>query len=246
MALFFKSKKKKGKNITDDQEIQLKEDTAFSVQEAYKALRTNIIFSMTGNKSRCIGVSSSTQAEGKSTNAINLAASFAQIGKKVLLIDCDLRLPTIALKLDMPGQPGLSDYLVGECTLEKAVKKSEDMNFDVLPAGNIPPEATGLLQSEEMKNLLDQLKEEYDYVFVDLPPINVVTDAIVLAGCIDGFLLVVKHESSEYRMVASMVDQLRFVHAKILGFIYTNTPVNNKKYYYKGYYGNGHKDRGGI
>ncbi|MCC8098518.1 MAG: CpsD/CapB family tyrosine-protein kinase [Clostridiales bacterium] len=234
MAIFGKQKNKKRDGDSD--EFLLREDASFSIQEAYKALRTNVQFSMPGGGAKCIGITSSAQSEGKSMNTVNLAVSFGQIGKRVLLIDCDMRLPTVATKLNVPGQPGLSNVLVGESTLDKAIRSAEAEHIDVLPAGTIPPDPTSLLESEQMEKLLETVRQDYDYIFIDLPPVTTVADGLILAKHVDGFLLVVKHGQSQYRAISAMMNQLKFANAKVLGFIYANAPASGKKYYH-GYYG---------
>ncbi len=234
MAIF--GKKKNKKRDEDSAEFLLREDSAFSIQEAYKALRTNVQFSMPGGATKYIGITSSAQSEGKSVNTVNLAVSFGQIGKRVLLMDCDMRLPTVATKLNVAGQPGLSNVLVGENTLDKTIQTVEDMHIDVLPAGTIPPDPTSLLESEQMEQLLETVRKKYDYIFIDLPPVTTVADGLILAKYIDGFLLVIKHGHSQYRAISAMMNQLKFADAKVLGFIYVNAPASGKKYYH-GYYG---------
>ncbi len=238
---FFNKKKKKRQHDSAD-EFLLGETSPFSVQEAYKALRTNVIFSLPGGAAKCIGITSSMQSEGKSMSSVNLALSFGQIGKRVLLIDCDMRLPTVATKLGMTGRPGLSDVLVGNCYFKEAVRDGGQYGIHVLPAGTIPPDPTSLLESEQMEALLQYLRQQYDYIVVDLPPVTTVTDAAILAKYLDGFLLVVKHGHSQYRAINSMMAQLRMANAKVLGFIYANASTGGNKYYksYYSYGNNGH------
>lgn len=216
---------------TDFRQIVLREKSPFAYKEAYKALRTKVSFSLPGTGCKVIGLTSANRAEGKSSTAVNLAISFAQIEKKVLLIDCDLRLPTVAGKLGLNNVPGLSDFLVGESDISKILRRAENGYFDVLPAGNIPPDATGLLESDLMGDLLTKLRERYQYILIDLPPILSVTDAAILSRYIDGFLLVVRHDSTEYRAINEMLRQMRMAHAKILGFVYNDAPSMAKKYY---------------
>lgn len=230
MVLF---RKKEIKRNFFDRKMLLNDNSAFLVQEAYKALRTNIIFSLPGKSSRCIAVTSSNRSEGKSTNTINIAISFGQIGKRVLLIDCDMRLPTIATKLSIKGSPGLSNILVGDCAVKDGIMRHGDFNIDVLPSGTIPPDPTGLLESETFSVLLKELRKIYDYIFIDLPPVTAVTDAAILSRHVDGYLLVVKNESSEYRGVSNMLNQLRLVGGKILGFVYVGAQVSDRKRNYK-------------
>lgn len=225
-----------GGRSTRNRGVLLREKSPFMLREAYKALRTNVSFSMPGSEAKCIGISSSNRGEGKSTNSINLAIAYAQIGKKVILIDCDLRLPTAASKLGISGRPGLSDFLIGEAAWGEVLRPNVE-GVDVLPAGTIPVDPTGLLESRQIEDLLQRLRERYDYVLVDLPPVNAVTDAAIMSRCIDGFLLVVRHEETHYKEIAEMLRQLKIAGARVLGFLYNDAPVNGKRYYYKKYYG---------
>lgn len=225
---------KKADKSVKTKSLILTESSPFAIKEAYKALRTNVTFSLPGTESRCIGITSSDRAEGKSTNAINLAIAFSQIGKRVVLVDCDLRLPTIAAKLNVPGRPGLSNLLVGEARANDVLNHYAE-NLDIIPAGQIPRDPTGLLVSDFMGKFIAKLKEVYDYVIIDLPPVTKVTDAAILSKHIDGFLLVVRHENSHYGEISEMLRQLNLAEARILGFIYNDAPIEGKKNYY--YYG---------
>jgi capsular exopolysaccharide synthesis family protein len=216
----------------NQKEFILNKRSPFIVQEAYKALRTNVTFSLTESSGgACIGVTSASRGEGKSTTTMNLAISYAQIGKRVMLIDCDMRLPTVAARLDICGTPGLSDVLVGEAKVESAIHSIDDYGIDVLPSGRIPPDATRLLSSKQMTAILDALRKHYDFIFVDLPPVTMVSDAVILANALDGYILLVRHEKSEYGSISYMIDQLRRAEANILGFVYNDAPTERKKYY---------------
>jgi len=222
--------------------VVLSQEMPWAIQEAYNALRTNIIFSMPGmnGKSKVIGVTSALPSEGKSINAINTAASFAQLGKSVLVIDADMRLPTVASKVGMTREEGLSGVLVGECTILDAIVHNDKLNMDILPSGKIPPDATKLMQSRQMGLLISALRKSYEYIFIDLPPVTTVADAAIMSEYIDGFLLVVKHASTDVRAINEMVSELRFANANILGFVYNGADTGKKggKYYknYSSYY----------
>lgn len=218
----------------------LRENSPFIVKEAYKAMRTNIIFSLPGAGCKCIAVTSAGRNEGKTTNSLNLAISFGQIGKKVLLVDADMRLPTVATKLGIHGKPGLSNLLIGELETRSVRRHSRELNIDVIPAGNIPPDPTGLLESSQMEELIKEWRESYDYVFLDLPPASTVADALILSGLVDGFLLLVKHNTTEHRAVAEMISRFRLTGGKILGFIYADADLGNKGRYKKYGYGYGY------
>ncbi len=219
----------------DPRRLILRENSPFMMKEAYKALRTNVAFSLPGSGAKCIGMTSSGRGEGKSYNSVNTAIAFAQIGKRVMLIDCDMRLPTVASKLGVRSKPGLSDLLVGEARLEEVVRRDVE-GVDVMPAGSIPPDPTGLLESPEIERLLEQLRKVYDYIFIDLPPVNTVADATIISRCVDGFLLVVRHDKTENKEIAEMLRRMRMVGAKLLGFVYNDVPVDDKRYYKKAYY----------
>lgn len=214
----------------------LSDSSPFTVTESYKALRTNIAFALPGAGSKVIGVTSGSRAEGKSINAINIAISFAQIGKRTILLDCDMRLPTIASKLSLTQKPGLSDLLIFEAKPSEVIRVLPS-GLEVMPAGSIPKDPTGLLESEVMGNLLKKLKEVYDYVIIDLPPMTTVTDAAILSPYIDGFMVVVRHEITTFKEVKEVLRQMSLSDAKVLGFVYNDVPVEEKKYYKYGYYG---------
>lgn len=222
----------------------LDSQTSFQVQEAYKNLRTNVQYSMPAGGCRLIGVTSAERGEGKSTTTVNLAISFAQLGKKVVIIDGDMRLPTVARKLNMTGTPGLSNYIIGECELTDIYKKDEEHNMYVIPSGNIPPEPTWLLQSARMAQLISELKKEVDYIFLDLPPVTIVSDAQMLSSIVDGYLLVVQNGDTSKKKIAEMINSLNLVNAKILGFVNTRSDSNHRSRYYKAYRKNGYYSYG--
>ena len=130
--------------------------------------------------------------------------------------------------------------LVGEGKIDAAIRQIPNLGISVLPSGSIPPDATSLLETSQMSTVLSVLKKYYDYIFVDLPPVNTVTDAAILSRQLDGFLLVVRHETAEYREISAMLSQLRLAKAKVLGFVYNDAPVSQKKYY-KNYYSHDNK-----
>lgn len=233
--------KTKSKNTrvpqSDFDMLLLKDTSPFAVREAYKALRTNISFSIPGTDSKVLGVTSANRAEGKSATAINTAISFATLGKRVILVDCDMRLPSIANKLKLKGRPGLTDYLIGEATLTECMRSALGGMLDVMVSGSIPADPTGLLASEHIVKLIEKMKEHYDYVIIDFPPINTVTDAAILSKAIDGFMLVVRHNSTEYKQVEQMLKSLKLANANILGFVYNDAPTSDKGKY--GYYSYG-------
>lgn len=218
----------------------LSDKSPWPIQEAYKALRTNIIFSLPGNGCKVIAVSSAQQHDGKSTICINTAIAFSQINKKVLLIESDLRLPTVGTKLGIRSVPGLSDTLIGACQVAEALRRNVRNGLDILPAGNIPPDPTWLLQSNQMNVLIQQFRKLYDYILIDLPPVTTVADASIMSRHTDGFLLAVRHQTTEMPALEDTLAQLQLADAKILGFVYNDVTSEGGHYrsYYKGYYKN--------
>ena len=216
---------------------------SFAAAEAYKLLRTKIQFSFPdGNASHVIGVSSALSGEGKSLSSINLAYTISELGKKVLLVDCDMRRPTMAEKLGIEKKPGLSSYLTGQCELFDLIKpcgmEGEETAFDVIVAGQNPPNPIELLSSARMDTALNALRGRYDYIILDLPPIGEVSDAMAVAGKTDGILLVVRQELCNRLVLQDTVQQFEFVNAKILGVVFNCTAESSGKYgksYYRKY-----------
>jgi len=228
-------KRKSVSQLFDTKKMLLSDNSSFPTREAYKSLRTNVLFSLPGTDSKCIGVVSANRGEGKSTLAINLAISFAQANKKVIVIDCDMRLPTVAAKIGIENKPGLSNYLAGNDDITgDLIQHVDSYGIDVLASGDIPPDPTMLLGSPQMEKLIELLKEYYDFVVLDFPPVTIVTDAVILSGKVDGYLVVVRHNLSEYKRIAETFRQLKFSDAKVLGIVYNGKGGNGKKYYRKG------------
>lgn len=212
----------------------LNDDTRFDIRESYKELRTNIMFFFAKKGCKVIAVTSSIASEGKSTTCFNTAITFAETGAKVLVIDCDMRRPNVAKLLNVKGDKGLSNILVGESTVDQVLIHSEYSGLDVITAGNIPPNPTELLTSDNVSATIEALKEKYDYIFLDTPPVTIVTDAILLSKVCDGFIVVVRQTRAEKKMLTDAVSKLRFVDAKIIGFVFNGVVVSKSGYgYYK-------------
>lgn len=226
-------KQKQRRRIVDEKKLILGEDTPWAVQEAYKGLRTNVLFSLPGQDSKVIGVTSAFASDGKTINAINHAISFAQINKKVMLIEADLRRPTISVRLQVNGTPGLTDLLVGQAKLPECMRRLTDYHLDLIPAGNLPPDPTWLLQSVQMKALIGALRKEYDFVIIDLPPVMSVADASIMAPNLDGFVFVVRHNKTDIRAIRDALSQLKMADARVLGFIYNAATGGEGNYYHK-------------
>ena len=207
------------------------------ISEQYRAIRTNIEYSNVDQNTKTILVTSSDKNEGKTTTVSNLAVSFANLNKKVLLIDCDLRNASIHKMFRLNNIYGLTDILAKDRAVDKCIQETELENLYVLTAGAIPPNPAEILSSEKMKNLIEDLKNIYDYIFIDTPPIGLVTDAGVLSSFIDGVVLVVKSESVEKKYLEETKKKLDAVDARILGAILNSYKSEQKDYNYHSYYG---------
>ena len=207
------------------------------ISEQYRAIRTNIEYSNVDQNTKTILVTSSDKNEGKTTTVSNLAVSFANLNKKVLLIDCDLRNASIHKMFKLNNIYGLTDILAKDKAVDKCIQKTELENLYVLTAGAIPPNPAEILSSEKMKNLIEDLKNIYDYIFIDTPPIGLVTDAGALSSFIDGVVLVVKSESVEKKYLEETKKKLDAVDARILGAILNSYKSEQKDYDYYSYYG---------
>jgi capsular exopolysaccharide synthesis family protein len=211
----------------------------FEGREAYNLLRTNLMFATKRNdrNARVIGITSSTHGEGKSLTVINLAYSIAESGRKVILVECDLRLPTLRKKLNLPRSTGLSNILAG-INSEKATLHSDVLikGLDFVQAGDIPPNPSELLGSKAFTNLIDTLADNYDVILLDLPPIGKVSDALVVSRCTDGLVIVVRNDYTNASELDYTLRQCELVDAKVLGFVYNGSGAKSKKYKYG--YGN--------
>lgn len=199
--------------------------------EAYKTLRTNIQYSSFDKEIKTILVTSTIPGEGKSTIAGNLALSFAQQDKKVLVIDCDLRKPSLHKIFKLSNLKGLSDIIVGNSDLEKAMYNYKD-NFDILTSGKIPPNPSEILASNAMTALLEKLKTKYDIIIIDSAPLQAVTDAQIISNKVDGTLLVIRAGVTKREAILQAKELLNKVNAKILGVVLNGVENNSEKHYY--------------
>jgi len=222
--------------MADERRHILSPDSNFFIREAYKTLRTNTMFALAEREGcKVVLVTSSLQSEGKSITALNLAISFAEAENRVLLIDCDLRRPKLARLLRKSSRAGLSNLLLDPSLLGEAILPSGIERLDVILSGDIPPNPSELLGSARMSALLTQLRERYDYVILDTPPVNMVTDAVVLAPKGDGVLFVVRAGQSERGPVTHAVEQLEYAQAKLLGFVLDDVAGGGGSYGYGKY-----------
>lgn len=209
----------------------LGENLSFAAAEAYKLLRTNLGFSLSDNTGcKVIGVTSAMKGEGKSITSINMAYTMAQSGGRVLLMEADLRLPTVAKRLGLKQKPGITNLLVGQVPGNEILQKTNLIsNLRVASAGDIPPNPAELLGSANMKTTIQTMSEAFDVIIVDLPPITAVTDAVLVSKIVDG-MVVVRQNYCDRDSLEEVVRQLRFANAKILGFVMTGADVQKKNY----------------
>ncbi|GLC28688.1 CpsD/CapB family tyrosine-protein kinase [Clostridium omnivorum] len=205
------------------------------VAEAFRTLRTNIQFSSLDNELKTIVVTSTQPSEGKSTVLVNLAVTMAQSGKKVVLLDCDLRKPTIHRKLGVPNKNGLTTLLSKEKSLQECLQLLGVPNLYIITSGPIPPNPAELLGSKRMKGLLQELKEHFDVILIDAPPVLAVTDSQILSTLTDGVLFVTAYGTTEKEAVVRAKELIEKVGGKILGVVMNKMPADTKGSY-TGYY----------
>lgn len=212
---------KKNNAINGDMNDVLHKNMNFTATEQYKLLRANLSFTLTEEKScYVIGVTSSVRGEGKSTTAVNLAYVLAEAGRKVLLIDGDLRLPSIAKKMNIARTPGLTNLLLDGKYDQMNDFKVEDLEkWHIVPAGDLPPNPSELLGSGKMERFLKAMTEKYDYIIIDLPPVNIVSDALAISRLLDGMLIVVREDYTSKKDLDSCVMQLKLSNVNVLGFV---------------------------
>ncbi|MEA4884216.1 MAG: CpsD/CapB family tyrosine-protein kinase [Clostridia bacterium] len=222
-----------------------------AASEAYRMLRTNIHFSTVGGTVKILEVTSALPGEGKSLTAANLAITFAQAGDTVILIDADMRRPTVHKKFEMPASPGLSECIVTG-NVDASIRKGPVEGLSVIAAGAIPPNPSELLHSRQMDQLLEQLKLRANLVIIDAPPVLAVADATVLASKSDGVIMVVNLAESDRNAAKRAADALRAVNATVLGAVITGIKPPRGRYrqhysdryycYYDSHYGDGEPD----
>lgn len=209
-------------------------DPASPISEQYKTIRTNIQYAMVDKTLQTLAITSSSASEGKSTSTINLAIVFANSNKKVLLVDADMRNPTIAKTFELINNRGLSTLLSNKTmTTEEVLQPTNLENLNILPSGPIPPNPSELLDSLQMKRLIEEWKNNYDLIIFDTPPILAVTDAQILASKVDGTILVAREKIAEKSALLKAKELLIIVKATIIGAIYNDaSSVKDQGYYY--------------
>ena len=201
--------------------------------EAYRSLRSNIEYSSFDDEYRVIVVTSSVPGEGKSTTSGNLAIALAQSGNSVLLVDCDMRKPSIHKKFKISNAAGTAELLLRKRLFEEVANKYNE-NLTIITAGKIPPNPSEMLASRAMTAFIEEMKKEFKYIILDTPPLQAVTDAQVLSTKADGVLLVVKAGSTKKEMVLNSVDLIKKVQGKVIGTVLNGVENKKNNYYYYG------------
>ena len=207
----------------------------FAVVEAYKAIRTNLTFLLSNAENKVFGITSPEAGEGKSTTSINMAIAFSQLGDKVLLIDADMRKSSIHKKLKIENKAGLSNVLAGFNKYNEVITRISD-TFDVMTAGQVPPNPSELLGSARFKELVETVSKEYSYVIIDTPPIDVVTDALVIAPHTAGLVLVVNDQVTPTDSINRAIEAAKFANINLLGAVMNAAnPKSGGRYGYRKY-----------
>lgn len=199
----------------------LNDKTKFIITEAYKSARTNLMFSLSTSDNKVMTFTSASPAEGKSTTCINMAISLATTGAKVLLIDSDMRKPTMHSLLRIDKSRGLSSILSGMCTVAEAINSNVRENLDVIVAGPIPPNPAELIGSPNTAELLAVLRKHYDYICIDTPPVNVVSDSQLYNSLVAGIVFVIRDEVTTHNDLQRALRSISLANGKVLGFIKT-------------------------
>ena len=211
-------------------------DPKSPVAESYRTIRTNLSFANIDKELKTILFTSSQQNEGKSTVISNTAYSFSKLeNKKVLIMDLDLRNPTIHRMFEKSNTYGVMDILKDNRELDKCIHKIDE-NLHILPTGTMPPNPAEVLSSKKMREFLKNIKEEYDFIFVDAPPVGIVSDAAIISAYVDGVIFVIGANETDINHAQISIESLKKSGANLLGSVLNKFETNNSPYGYYGYY----------
>lgn len=230
------------KSYTSVDSSPVGENLSFAAKEAFKRLRTNVLMAFQDEEKSCkvVGVTSAQPSEGKSTVSFNLAYSLAELGAKVIIIDADMRRPSIHIKAGLHRTPGLSTVLGSSVALADVIQRydsSKGVGFDIIAGGETIDNPSEMLDSKRMKNLVRVLATAYDYIVVDAPPIGAAIDAVPVSKLADGMLVVIRENNCPKSALDDCINQLKMADARILGFVLNGALEGaGKKYQYNNYY----------
>lgn len=216
----------------------------FHIKESFKTVRSNLLFTLATTESKAVAITSALPSEGKSTTGSNLAVVLAQTGAQVLLVDCDLRKPVVQRLFKLSSEKGVTSILCGIDKIEEALHHDVYPNLDVITAGPISPNPSELLGSAQMSEFLKIVQKAYDYVILDTPPINIVSDALLVAQQTAGLLLVTRQDQSRHDQLRKAIEKCELANVKILGLIINDVKNANRSYDYRykyGYYNSDNK-----
>ncbi|MYL20113.1 polysaccharide biosynthesis tyrosine autokinase [Halobacillus litoralis] len=228
------ARKKQNVN-TRARNLVTKENPKSPIAEQFRTIRTNLQFASVDTDLQTMVVTSPNPSEGKSVTTANTAVVFAQQGKKTLLVDADLRKPTIHYTFRVPNTAGLSNYLIGAQRIEDIVNPTDLNKLDIMTCGPIPPNPSELLGSKKMQEFIEEAKQTYDIIIFDTPPVHAVTDSQVLSNFVDGVLLVVRSKQTDKESALKAKEQLEQSQVNLLGVVLNDQDVKSSNYYY--YYG---------
>ena len=206
------------------------------VFESYRSLRTNLHFCSVDHPIHSLVVTSSAPGEGKTTTSANLAIAFAELGKKTLILDADLRKPKQHKLFQIQQKPGLSDYLANDIPYERILVQTKVKNLFLIPSGTIPPNPAEMIASQKMKDLLNDLEEIFNFILIDSPPVLAATDPVLLSSKITNALLVIKFAYTDRALAREALDRIRNAHARVLGVVLNNTQYKKGYGQYKYYH----------
>lgn len=233
VGLFFGKVEKTDTNVNHGRHL-ITEKSTLRTLEAYRMARTNLFYSgNTADGGTVLGVTSAAPNDGKSLTCANLAISFAMSGKRVLIIDCDMRKPAQKTAFEVSSESGLSEFLAG-VSAEPEFVETRYENLSLLTSGRCPPKPAELLYSPRFAELMEKVRTMYDFVFIDLPPVGIISDATIVASQINAYVLVVRMKQSDYRAVQAAAESIEKVGGKIAGIMINDVEEKNGSYYYRG------------
>ena len=209
----------------------ISDSSPFQVKEAFKTIRSNLLFTLATTDSKAFAISSPMPSEGKSTSCANLAIAFAQTGAQVLLIDCDLRKPMVHRLFRLSNDRGVTSVLCGANKIEEALHQDVRPNLDVMPAGPLSPNPSELLGSAQMSELLSIVQKAYDYVILDTPPVDVVSDALIVFQQTAGLVFILRQNQSRHDQLKKALENCEMANVNVMGLVVNDVKAQAGSYY---------------